>query len=315
MYNDLRHALRSLLRTPGFTTAAVLTLALGIGANTAIFAVVNAVLLEPLGYPQSDRLVSVVQRHERTGSPEFASLPDYNDWRSESTQFEHMGGAWGVTFNLTAIDEPERLRGALVTASLFPTFATQPVLGRSFTEAEEKDLVVVLSHSFWQRRFAGDRAVIGRRVALNGRPHTVVGVMPAGFAFPESHHRTLDAACARARHEPRLSPVERRRPPQTGCDYRARRRGIDRHCRAIGGRVSGIQQRVGRRRKAAARVSGLVYQTSVVDSRGRSGVRSPDRMCESCEPSVVAGHGSRTGNVDQGGTRCQSRSTDPAVAD
>ena len=186
MMQDLRYAVRALLRTPGFTTAAVLTLALGIGANTAIFAVVNAVLLEPLGYPQADRLVSIVQRHERTGSPEFASLPDYNDWRAQTTQFEHMGGAWGVTFNLTAIEEPERLRGALVTASLFPTFGTPPALGRTFTEAEEKDLVVVLSHSLWQRRFAGDRAVLGRSVALNGRPHTIVGVMPAGFAFPEA---------------------------------------------------------------------------------------------------------------------------------
>jgi putative ABC transport system permease protein len=186
MFNDLRHAIRGLLRTPGFTAVAVLSLALGIGANTAIFAVVNAVLLEPLGYPQSDRLVSIVQRHERTGSPEFATLPDYNDWRTQSTQLDHIGGAWGVTVNLTAIEEPERLRGALVTASLFPALATQPLLGRAFTEAEEGERVVVLSHSLWQRRFAGDRTVLGRNIALNGRPHTVVGVMPAGFAFPEA---------------------------------------------------------------------------------------------------------------------------------
>ena len=120
------------------------------------------------------------------GAPEFASLPDYHDWRDESTQLEHIGGAWGVTFNLTAIEEPERLRGALVTASLFPTFATPPVLGRAFTEAEQNERVVVLSHSLWQRRFASDRAVLGRSIALNGRPHTVVGVMPPGFAFPEA---------------------------------------------------------------------------------------------------------------------------------
>jgi putative ABC transport system permease protein len=166
--------------------AAVLTLALGIGANTAIFAVVNAVLLEPLRYPQSDRLVSIVQRHERSGSPEFATLPDFEDWRSGTTQLQHVGGAWGVTFNLTAIEEPERLRGALVTASLFPAFGTPPVLGRAFTEAEQHERVVVLSHTLWQRRFGGDRAVLGRSVALNGRPYTVVGVMPAGFAFPET---------------------------------------------------------------------------------------------------------------------------------
>ena len=186
MFSDLRYAIRGLLRTPGFTVAAVLTLALGIGANTAIFAVVNAVLLEPLRYPQPDRLVSIVQRHERSGLPEFATLPDFEDWRSGSTQLQHVGGAWGVTFNLTAIDEPERLRGALTTASLFPAFGTPPVLGRAFTEAEQTERVVVLSYTLWQRRFGGDRAVLGRSVALNGRPHTVVGVMPAGFAFPEA---------------------------------------------------------------------------------------------------------------------------------
>jgi putative ABC transport system permease protein len=183
MLQDVRHAFRGLARTPGFTAAAVLTLALGIGATTSIFAVVNGVLLQPLRYPNPDRLVSVGQRHARTG-PEFATLPDYNDWR-QSSRLQSIGGAWGVTVNLTAIEEPERLRGALVTASLFPTLGTAPVVGRVFSEADTDAQLVVLSHSLWQRRFAGDRGVVGRKVALNGRSHTVVGVMPAGFAFPE----------------------------------------------------------------------------------------------------------------------------------
>ena len=183
MTRDIRYAFRSLGRTPGFTAAAVLTLALGIGATTSIFAVVNGVLLRPLRYPKPDRLISVVQRHVRSG-PELATLPDYNDWR-QSSRLQEIGGAWGITFNLTAIDEPERLRGALATGSLFPTLGTSPVLGRVFTDADTDPQLVVLSHSLWQRRFAGDRGVIGRKVALNGRPHTVIGVMPAGFAFPE----------------------------------------------------------------------------------------------------------------------------------
>ncbi len=183
MIQDVRHAIRRLTRTPGFTIAAVLTLALGIGATTSIFAVVNGVLLQPLRYPNPDRLISVVQRHVRSG-PEFATLPDYNDWR-QSSRLQDIGGAWGITFNLTAVEEPERLRGALATGSLFPTLGTSPALGRVFTEADKDPQVVVLSHSLWQRRFAGDRGVIGRKVALNGRPHTIVGVMPAGFAFPE----------------------------------------------------------------------------------------------------------------------------------
>ena len=180
---DIRYAIRSLARTPGFTTAAILTLALGIGATTAIFAVVNSVLLQPLPYPDSVRLVSVVQRHVRSG-PEFATLPDYTDWR-QSSRLQEIGGAWGITFNLTGVEEPERLRGALVTASLFPTLGTAPLVGRVLTDADDDPRLVVLSHSLWQRRFGGDRTLVGRTVALNGRPHTIVGVMPAGFAFPE----------------------------------------------------------------------------------------------------------------------------------
>jgi putative ABC transport system permease protein len=183
MFQDLRYAIRTLLAAPGFTASAVLTLALGIGATTSIFAVVNGVLLQPLEYPDPARLVSIAQRHARTG-PEFATLPDYSDWR-QSSRLEAIGGAWGITFNLTAVEEPERLRGALVTASLFPTLGTQPIVGRVFTEADQDASLVVLSYGLWQRRFSGDRGVVGRKVALNGRPHTVVGVMPAGFAFPE----------------------------------------------------------------------------------------------------------------------------------
>jgi putative ABC transport system permease protein len=184
MTHDVRYAIRSLRRTPGFTAAAVLTLALAIGATTVIFAVVNGVLLQPLRYPDPDRLIAIAQRHVRSG-PEFATWPDYLDWR-ESSSLQHIGGAWGVTFNLTGIEEPERLRGALVTASLFPTLGTSPIVGRAFADADEDKQTVVLSHSLWQRQFAGDRAVLGRRVVLNGRPHTIVGVMPAGFAFPET---------------------------------------------------------------------------------------------------------------------------------
>ena len=314
MFNDLRHAIRGLLRTPGFTAAAVLTLALGIGANTAIFAVVNAVLLEPLGYPQSDRLVSIVQRHERSGSPEFATLPDFEDWRTGSTQLQHVGGAWGVTFNLTAIEEPERLRGALVTASLFPAFGTPPALGRAFTDAEQNERVVVLSHTLWQRRFGGDRAVLGRSVALNGRPYTVVGVDARRIRVSRSDHRTMGAARAGTRNEQGISPVECRWTAPAWCDGRAGSSRADSHCGALGGRVPGVQQGLGRRREVAAGRRSRVHQPAAVDSYRRCCVRAADRVRKSRKSAAVARHRARTRNVDQSGAWGRSRTTHPSTS-
>jgi putative ABC transport system permease protein len=181
---DVRYGARILRRNPGFTVAAVTTMALGIGANSAMFTVINVVLLRPLPYPDSDRLVSAVQFHAKSG-PEWTTWPDYMDWRDQPTGLQRLGGAWQVTYNLTGIDEPERLSGAAVTASLFPVLGVAPSLGRVFSERPDEDpLSVVLAHSVWRRRFAADDNVIGRTIDLNGRPHTVIGVMPDGFAFP-----------------------------------------------------------------------------------------------------------------------------------
>jgi putative ABC transport system permease protein len=183
---DARYAARMLLRTPGFTAVAIVTLALGIGANSAIFTVVHAVLLRPLPYPQPDRLVGIVQRHTSFGL-EFATWPDYTDWRDRSTSVEKVGGAWTRVFNLTGIEEPERLSGAAVTATLFATLGVAPQLGATFNPDGKGDpRSVVLSHRLWQRRFGAAGDVVGRSVSLNGTPHAIVGVMPPGFAWPES---------------------------------------------------------------------------------------------------------------------------------
>ncbi len=136
------------------------------------------------GGSEHDRLVSAVQQHAKFG-PEWATWPDYTDWRDQTTRLQGLGGAWQVTYNLTGGDEPERLSGAAVTASLFPVLGVSPSLGRVFSQsADENPLSVVLAHSVWRRRFGGDGNVIGRRIDLNGRSHTVIGVMPEGFAFP-----------------------------------------------------------------------------------------------------------------------------------
>jgi putative ABC transport system permease protein len=183
---DARYALRMLRRAPGFTTVAVLTLALGIGANSAIFTVVHAVLIRPLPYPEPGRLVGIVQHHTSFG-PDFATWPDYTDWRDRSASLESLGGAWSRVYNLTGVEEPERLAGAAVTPSLFTTLGVAPQLGGTFNPDGKGDpRTVVLSHRLWQRRFGNAPDVVGRRVSLNGVPYTVIGVMPPGYAWPET---------------------------------------------------------------------------------------------------------------------------------
>jgi putative ABC transport system permease protein len=184
---DLRYSLRALRRAPAFTLAAVLTLALGIGANSAIFSVVNSVLLRPLPYERPEELVLVAGRYPefgRTGT----SLPDFRDWRDQTTRtFAQMAARHGTAFNLTGAGEPERLVADRVTANFFATLGVRPQLGRGFLPGEDRvggdDDVVVLSHGFWQRRFGGDAAVVGRAIQLSGRPYTVVGVAPPEFRF------------------------------------------------------------------------------------------------------------------------------------
>jgi putative ABC transport system permease protein len=180
MLSTVRHALRSLRRAPAFTLAAVATLALGIGANTAIFSVVNGVLLDPLGYPDPDRLVIVWGRHTTIGQ-ETASLPDFLDWRSGARSFETLAAMTHTRFNLTGSGEPEVVRGALTTTGLFRAFGVVPSVGRGFREDEERSgspRVAMLGEGYWRRRFGGHGEIVGRRILLSGVPHTVVGIVP-----------------------------------------------------------------------------------------------------------------------------------------
>jgi putative ABC transport system permease protein len=161
--------------------AALTTLALGIGANTAIFSVVNGVLLNPLPFPDPDRLVIVWGRHEAIGQ-ETASLPDFLDWRSDARSFESLSAMTNTRFNLTGSSEPEVVRGALATAGLFRTFGVVPTIGRGFRDDEERSAaprVALLGEGYWRSRFGGDRDVVGRQVQLSGIPYTVVGIVPA----------------------------------------------------------------------------------------------------------------------------------------
>ena len=189
LWQDLRYGVRMLGKSPAFTAIAVLTLALGIGANTAIFSVVNGVLLHPLPYEDPDRLVVVWNELPQEGLPQlWFSEPELIDYRQRQQSFEGMAAFSGGGGNLTGSGEPLRVTAANVSANFFPLLRVDAFLGRTFTPEEDtprNDRVTVLGHGFWQRRFGGDPTIIGETVSLSDNPYTVVGVMPSGFAFPD----------------------------------------------------------------------------------------------------------------------------------
>jgi putative ABC transport system permease protein len=190
---DVRQSFRMLRRSPALTAAATVTLALGIGANTGVFSVVDAVIVRPLPYPDPDRLLVLYQQHERAdvGRTRAAAL-DFLDWQARARSFASMAGYVGTGFTLTGGQDPELVIGQLVSAELFDVLGVRPQLGRAFRAEEAaagRDRVMVLGHALWQRRFGGDRSVVGRTVMANGQPYTVVGVMPPGFDYPEKRYQ------------------------------------------------------------------------------------------------------------------------------
>ena len=186
LWQDLRYGARMLWKSPGFTLIALLTLALGVGANTAIFSVINAVLLRPLPYEESDRLVLYNERSPQMDGMSI-SWPNYTDWRAQQRVFEEMGVYNRGDYNLTGAGNPERIRTGQVTASLFTTLRAKAAQGRVFTADEDKPggpLVTVLSHGLWERRFGADPDIVGKTLSFNDKAYTVIGIMPQGFAFP-----------------------------------------------------------------------------------------------------------------------------------
>ena len=185
--HDVRYGVRQLSRSPGFTAIAILTLALGIGANTAIFSVVNTVLLRPLPYENADRLVMVWGNDRAHGyNTDQVSPPDFRDWQSQNHVFESMAGATDVMYTLTGAGDPAPVIGYEFSAKYFRVLGVAPLIGRTFAPEEEQDgrnHVAVLGYRLWQSRFGGDRSLVGKTITLNGAPHTVVGVMPPAFQY------------------------------------------------------------------------------------------------------------------------------------
>ena len=248
LLQDMRVAIRSSLRDRGVVLIALLSLALGIGATTAIVSTVDAVLLRPLPYREPDRLVMVWEDMSFAGFPKNTPAPaNYIDWRARNRVFEDMAATRPARANLTGGGLPERVLGRRVTASFFRVLGVQPLLGRTFTEDEDRQNapVVVISHSLWQRRYAGDPAVIGRQLTMNDAAATVIGVMPAPFAFRDREMEfwapmAFTPAQRALRSVHFLNVVARLRP---GVDLDTARARDERDCRRPRARVPGEHRR------------------------------------------------------------------------
>jgi putative ABC transport system permease protein len=187
LLQDVRYGMRMLVKRPGFTLVAIITLVLGIGANTAIFSVVNAVLLRPLPYKNADR-IAVIEEINREGRRGQVTPANFADWRSQNAVFEHLAAILERTANLAGTDDAERINLAMTSADFFEVFSARPERGRLFTAEDEQaghPNVVVISRGLWQRRFGGDENLVGQAITLDGRSYTVVGVAPAGFQYPK----------------------------------------------------------------------------------------------------------------------------------
>lgn len=188
MLQDLRFALRSLVKTPGFTAVAILTLGLGIGASAGIFSFLNTILRRPLPYPDSHQLLFIGERSAQVPNMSV-SYPNYLDWRERQRSFSHLGAARGQNFNFVGAAETERIIGGLFTADVWPTLGSTPLLGRGFNPDEDKPgapRTVVLGESLWRRSFGARPDVLGEKVTLSGELYTVIGVMPSTFRYPSA---------------------------------------------------------------------------------------------------------------------------------
>jgi putative ABC transport system permease protein len=203
---DVQFALRTLRKNPGFACAAVLALALGIGANSAMFSVIDGILLRPLPFPQSDRLVNVWESNVERNFPKFPVAPaNYYDWRAQNHVFSDLGAYQQNTFNLASNEgEPERYIGAICDRGFFSALDVTPLLGRVLSDEEDqsgRDGVVILSYGVWKQRFGGDPKIVGQTLTMDGRPRTVIGVMRQDFEYPpkatmRTGHAAIFTGCA-----------------------------------------------------------------------------------------------------------------------
>jgi len=231
LLQDLRYGARMMLKQPGFTMIAALTLALGIGANTAIFSVINALILNPPHFTEAGRVAAIWRTPKDKRVEGYVSYLDLQDWRAQNRSFEAIAGYKPNGFIMLNEEQAERLQGMRVTANFLSLLKVKPLRGRDFQVEEEKrgaEGVVIISHQFWQNHLGGAESALGRQLSLNGRPFTIIGVLPPGFEFPLAPKQTelittiageggnLDERGAKV-----LRAVGRLRPGVTGAEAQA----------------------------------------------------------------------------------------------
>ena len=314
-WRDVRHALRMLVRTPAFSLIAIFTFAVGIGANTAVFSVVNGVLLRPLPYPDSDRitLVWVDNRREKI-KEDITSYPNYRDWRDQNSSYAMLAGYSDAAFALTGAGEPERLMGAETTANFFDVMGVKPMIGRVYgveNETPGKDAVAVISYGLWQRRFGGTPDVLGKTITLNTQPYELIGVMPPELRWPETAEHLGPAGAGRA--AARVTRIVLDAGDRTAEAGRLRSGRADRHGGHFHAARKGVsgQQRLRRKRGRPAgsdrRPRGSRPQG--IDGRGR--LRPPDRVRESRQSDAGEDGGAPPRAGDSHGARRRPRTPDP----
>ena len=316
LVQDVRHAWRTWRRTPVLALAAVLTLALGVGANTAVFSVVHGVLLRPLPYPDADRLVEVFEDNTRAGGGPFfrVSLLNYLSWVERARSFDALAAFNGRDFTVTEHGDPERILGSAITASLFKVLGVAPIVGRPLSAEDEQPgaaPVAVLAESLWVRGFGGDRSVVGRSIVLNGTPHRIVGVVPA--VFREVGRTQIGSAGAAQIFVPLTMDTAQSRGNHTlrvvgGCARRSHSiRARDEMHRVAAGMEAGVpvdESKLGRADRAAARLDVRSSSARVAPGPAwRGGRRAPDRLRE-CRQSAC----SRAPRAASGSSRSARRS-------
>ena len=212
LMKDLRFAFRGLLKRPAFTAIAIITLGLGIGATTAIFSVVNSVMLRRLPYRTAERIVAI-QEINPDGKRIQVTGPNFLDWRAQNTVFEHLAAIRITNANLTLADQAERIDLAQTSANFFDVFGVGPQQGRLFVSGDEQAghaPVVVLSDVLWRRRFAADPGMIGKPITLDGTTYTVVGIAPPGFQYPDKTEAWLPPLKLAPEMNPAIEPTQRR---------------------------------------------------------------------------------------------------------
>jgi putative ABC transport system permease protein len=186
---DVRYAWRSLSVRRGWSLAALIALALGIGANTAIFSIIDTVLLHPVPFSDPDRLIWLSEQNQKTRSQMNVSLPNFSDWRTRQKSFDGIAAARYDNFNIADSDKPVRVRASFVSHELFRVLRVNPLRGQALESTDERSgsqRVVVMGYGLWQRRYGGDASIVGRSIRINAEAFTVVGIMPPGFEFPNS---------------------------------------------------------------------------------------------------------------------------------